>query len=53
MLKIVPEVSAESKSCLLRSVAQVAEPVLRTACSNSNHKNTIKNKHVLVIGFVI
>jgi hypothetical protein len=53
MLKIVPEVPADAKSRRLRSVAQVAEPVFRTACQHSNDKNNIKNKHTLVIGFVI
>jgi hypothetical protein len=53
MLKIVPEVPADAKSCRTRAVAQVALPVLRTARCHLNDKNNIKDKHMLVIGFVI
>jgi hypothetical protein len=53
MLKIVPEVPSVAKSHWVRAVAQVAVLALRTACRHSNDKNNIKNKHVLVIGFVI
>jgi hypothetical protein len=53
MLKIVPEVPADAKSHWVREVAQVAVWALRTACRHANDKNNIKNKHMLVIGFVI
>jgi hypothetical protein len=53
MLKIVPEVPTDAKSCRLLAVAQVAVPAFRTARRHSNDKNNIKDKHILVIGFVI
>jgi hypothetical protein len=53
MLKIVPEVPADAKSRKACAVAQAAVPAFTTACRHSNDKNNIKNKHVLVIGFVI
>jgi hypothetical protein len=53
MLKIVPEVPADAKSCRMRAVAQVAVQAMNTTCRHTNNKINIKNKHVLVIGFVI
>jgi len=53
MLKIVPEVPADAKSCRMRAVAQVAVRTLNRACRHLNNKINIKNKRVLVIGFVI
>jgi hypothetical protein len=53
MSKIVPEVSLDAKSRKACAVAQAAVRVTRTACRHANDKNNIKNKHSLVIGFVI
>jgi hypothetical protein len=53
MLKIVPEVPADAKSYRMRAVAQVAETTRETVCPHANVKNNIKNKHVLVIAFVV
>jgi hypothetical protein len=53
MLKIVPEVPADAKNCRMRAVAQVAVRTLNRACRHLNNKINIKNKRVLVIGFVI
>jgi hypothetical protein len=53
MLKIVPEVPADAKICRMCAVAQVAVQCTSRAFSASNDKNNIKDKHALVIGFVI
>jgi hypothetical protein len=49
----VPEVLVDAKNRMVHTVAQVAVRVTRTELQNSNDKNNIKNKHNLVIGFVI
>jgi hypothetical protein len=53
MSKIVPEVPADAKNRWVRAVAQAAVWVTRTACRRINDKNNIKDKCMLVIGFVI
>ncbi|MDP4772396.1 hypothetical protein [Limnohabitans sp. Bal53] len=53
MWKIVPEVLVDAKNRKVHAVAQAALRGTRTACPYQNDKNNIKNKHDLVIGFVI
>jgi hypothetical protein len=53
MSKIVPEVPADAKSRKVCAVAQAAVQARSRAFCASNNKNNTKDKHALVIGFVI
>jgi hypothetical protein len=53
MSKIVPEVLVDAKNRKVHAVAQVAVSAHKKGPPTINDKNNIKNKHDLVIGFVI